>query len=72
VALDFSAKILITNPTTYHLGRGIAFFGLVGMAVGAISYFTGDFLMPALGWVAVATPPLVIGAILIVCGLTKP
>jgi hypothetical protein len=72
VAINFSDRILITNPTAYHLGRTIVFVGLLAIATGTITYFTGEFLMPALAWVAAAVPTLFIGGLLIACGLTKP
>jgi hypothetical protein len=72
VAIDFSGKILVTNPTAFHLGRSIVFIGVIPIGIGVISYFAGDILMPAMGWFAVAAPTVVIGAILVACGLTKP
>jgi hypothetical protein len=72
VAIDFSDRILITNPTSYHLGRGILFVGLVDLAIGGITYyFDQDFLLPPLAWCIMSAPTLAIGGILMACGLTK-
>jgi len=72
MALDFSSRTLITNPTAYYLGRGIVFLALVVIAIGAISWFTTDIGMPARAWFALAVPTLVIGLIVASCGRTKP
>jgi hypothetical protein len=73
VAINFSDRILITNPTAYHLGRAIVFIALGDIAIGAITYYFGDFLwMPPLAWCIIAAPKLLIGVILVACGLTKP
>jgi hypothetical protein len=71
VAIDFSDRILIVNPTAYHLGRSIVFIALIAIAIGGISCFTGEILMPALAWVAAAVPAIAIGAILIASGVRK-
>ncbi len=72
MAINFSDKVLVTNPTTYYLGMGVLCTGLAAIAVGVITYFTGDILIPAPGWCAVGTPTAVIGGILMPFGLTKP
>jgi hypothetical protein len=72
MAINFSDKILVTNPTVFHLGRGIVITGAVAMVVGVVTCYTGDFLMPALAWCAWAVPTIVIGTIFIYSGLTKP
>jgi ABC-type sulfate transport system permease component len=72
VAIDFSDRILITNPTAYHLGRSIVFLGLIAITIGVIAWFRGDILVPAMVWFVAALPTTVIGVILIISGLTKP
>jgi hypothetical protein len=71
VAIDFSERTLITNPTAYHLGRAIVFIGFVVIAVGAVSWFTTDIGLPARAWFALSVPTLVIGLIVSSCGRTK-
>jgi len=71
VAIDFSARTLITNPTVYSLGRGVIVIGLILIAVGAISYLTTDILMPAPAWFAMAVPTMVVGTILIASSKRK-
>ena len=71
VPVDFSARILITNPAIYHLGRGIVFFALIAIAIGCVSFYAGDFLIPAMGWVAGGVPAFITGAILIGCAVRK-
>jgi hypothetical protein len=71
MAINFSDKILVTNPTTYHLGRAIVCWGFIAIIVGSVTYFTGDFLIPALAWCALGMPTVVIGAILVAYGVTK-
>jgi hypothetical protein len=71
VAIDFSDKILVTRPTTFYLGRGIGCIGIIAISVGIITYFTGDFLIPALAWCALGIPITVIGGIFMRNGITK-
>ena len=71
MAINFSDKILVTNPTTFHLGRGVGCIGIIAIVVGVITHFTGDFLIPALAWCALGVPIMVIGGILMRSGLTK-
>ena len=71
MAINFSDKILITNPTTYHLGRGVVCAGMIEIIVGIMTHFTGDILLPAFAWCALGIPTMVIGGILVKCGLTK-
>jgi len=71
VAVDFSEKIQITNPVAFYLGRFIAIAGLVVLAIGLVTMYTGDILLPALAWCALAIPALGIGAILIAVSVTK-
>ena len=71
MAVDFSEKIQITNPTAFYLGRLIAIAGLVLLAVGLVTMYTGDLLIPAMAWCALSIPALGIGAILIAVSLTK-
>ncbi len=71
MGINFNDKILVTNPTTYYLGLGIVCTGILIILVGAITYFTGDFLMPPVAWGVLGTPALVTGGIFMACGLTK-
>jgi len=71
MAINFSDKILITNPTTYNLGRGVVCAGIIAILVGIVTLFTGDLLMPALAWCALSVPIIVIGGIFLTNGLTK-
>ena len=63
---------MITNPVCYHLGHGVSFMGIMIIAMGIITHFTGDFVLPALAWCALGIPTSVVGGIFISCGLTKP
>ena len=71
VAINFNDKILVTNPTAHFLGRGVFCVGIIAIAVGVITYFTGDILLPALAWCALGVPTVFIGWILMKSGLTK-
>ena len=71
MAINFSDKILITNPTSFNLGRGILLVGIIAILLGVITYFTGDFLMPTLIWCAAGAVTVVIGLIVRASGLTK-
>ena len=72
VALDFSDKILIIHPTAFHLGRSILFLGLIAIAIGAVTCFSGPLFIPALAWFAASVPILGIGTILVVTSVTRP
>jgi hypothetical protein len=72
MAINFSNKILITNPTTYYIGLSVAIVGVIAIIVGVVTLFTGDFLLPASAWCAIGIPTAGIGGILIPFGLTKP
>jgi hypothetical protein len=71
MAINFNDKVLVTNPTSYYLGRGVLSVGLIAIATGAITHFTGDFLLPAAAWCAAGVPTLFVGWILMRSGLTK-
>jgi hypothetical protein len=71
MAIDFNDKVLVTNPTTHYLGRGVLCVGIVAIAVGIITHFTGDFILPASAWCAFGIPTAVIGWIFLQSGLTK-
>jgi hypothetical protein len=71
VAIDFSDKILVVHPTTFDLGRAILFLALIAIAIGAVTCFTGAFLMPTSAWFAMAVPTLAVGAILIGVSLRR-
>jgi hypothetical protein len=72
MAINFSDKVLVTNPTAYHLGRSIAGFGALLVAVGIVTSFTGDFLLPAMLWCALGVPVCVIGIFFLLGGVTRP
>jgi hypothetical protein len=69
--MDFGARVIVTNSTIFTLGRLILFVGLVLAVGGGVAYYTGDFLMPMMGWFAAAVPTLVIGTIMIFCGISR-
>jgi hypothetical protein len=71
MAINFNDKILVTNPTTYHLGQGVICAGIMAIIVGIITHFTGDFFLPASLWCVLGVPTMVIGAIFMRNGLTK-
>ena len=71
MGINFNDKVLVTNPTTYHLGRGVLIAGIVAIIVGGITHFTGDVLLPAPAWCAFGVPPVFIGWVLMKSGLTK-
>jgi len=72
VAINFSDKVLITNPTIYHLGKGILVAGILVIGVGLITYFVGsDVILPAMAWCAFGPPMIVIGVVLRRNGLTR-
>jgi hypothetical protein len=72
MAINFSDKVLVTNPTTYYLGLSVFCLGVALVIVGVITYFTGEIIMPPPGWWAVGVPLSIIGVILVPFGLTKP
>ncbi len=71
MAIDFSDRILITNPTAYHLGRSIVFVALIAIAVGGLADCTGASLMPAVAGGAGARPASGSGAGLSAAGVRK-
>jgi hypothetical protein len=72
MAINFSDKILVTNPTCFHLGWGVITLGIIAIILAIITHFTGDFFLPASAWPAVGVPAIVIGGIFVRSGLTKP
>jgi hypothetical protein len=71
MAIDFSNKMLVTNPTTYNLGRTVVCTGIAAIGIGLITQFTGDVLLPSMAWCVFGTPTIVIGVILMRSGLTR-
>ena len=71
MALDFNNKIMVTNPTSYVLGQGVLCVGIMAIAASVITYFIGDFLMPATAWCAFGIPTSVVGGIVMGSGLTR-
>ena len=71
MAIDFNDRVLVTNPTTHYLGRGVLTVGIIAICIGGITHFTGDFLLPAPMWCAMGIPVVFIGWVLMKSGLTK-
>lgn len=71
MAINFNDKVLITNPTSYYLGRAVLCVGIIAIIVGLITFFAGDFLMPASGWVVAGIGPTFIGWVVMRSGVTK-
>jgi hypothetical protein len=71
VGINFNSKILITNPTTHYLGRGVFGIGIMAIITGAITLFTGDLFIPAFGWCVLGVPPTFIGLVLMMNGVRK-
>ena len=71
MGINFNDKVLVTNPTSYHLGRGILIVGIIAIAVGGITQFTEDFIVPAAIWIAVGVPTIFIGWIVMRSGVRK-
>ena len=71
MAINFSDKILVTNPTIYNLGRVVACAGMAAIIIGIVTQFTGDFLIPGPVWCVLAVPTMFIGGIFVSCGLTR-
>ena len=71
MGINFNDKVLVTNPTSYHLGKSVLVVGIIAIAVGAITYFFGDFVMPSSGWVACGLPPTFIGWVVMRSGVRK-
>ena len=71
MAIDFSHKIMVTNPPLYHLGQVITVIGIIGLIIGIVTQFTADILLPASAWCIYAILTLVVGGILVACGVTK-
>jgi len=72
MAINFSDKVLITNPTSYHLGRGVICAGTIAIGLGLITHFIGyDLLMPAMAWCAFGPPMIVIGVVFRQSGLRR-
>jgi hypothetical protein len=72
VAINFSDKVLITNPTSYHLGRTVICAGILVVLVGVITHFIGeDVLLPSMAWCAIGAPTIIIGVVFRQSGLTR-
>jgi hypothetical protein len=71
MAINFNDKVLVTNPTTHFLGRGVLTVGIIEIIVGVVTHFTGDLLLPADAWCALGIPTAVVGFIFFRNGLTK-
>lgn len=71
MAINFNDKVLVTNPTTHYLGRGVLTIGIIAIVAGLVTHFTGDVLLPANAWCAMGVPTAVIGFIFFKNGLTK-
>lgn len=71
MAINFNDKVLIVNPTSYFIGRGVLAVGIVAIAVGVITHFTGDFILPANLWIALGVPTAPAGALVMWSALRK-
>ncbi len=71
MAINFNDKVLIVNPTSYFIGRGVLLVGIVAIAVGVITQFTGDFYLPANLWIAIGVPTAAAGALVMWSALRK-
>jgi len=71
MAINFNDKTLVTNPTSYYLGRGVLVIGIIAIVIGVITHFTGDIFLPAAAWCAFGVLPVFIGLVLMKSGLTK-
>jgi hypothetical protein len=64
MAINFSNRVMVTNPNFHFLGKLVLAGGLAMAATGVYTFYTDDFVIPAKAWLAVSVPTLVIGAIL--------
>jgi tetrahydromethanopterin S-methyltransferase subunit C len=72
MGIDFNRRIMVTNPTLYGLGMGIAGMGMVAIMTGLITaYAEEDFVLPAMAWCALGVPVVVAGTIMLLCGLRR-
>lgn len=71
MGINFNDKVLVTNPTTHYLGRGVLGLGIIAIGVGVITHFTGDMFLPAPMWCALGVPVMFVGWVLLRSGLTK-
>jgi hypothetical protein len=71
MAINFNDKVLVVNPTTFFIGRSVLSVGIIAIAVGVITQFTGDFLLPANLWLALSIPTTVAGAMVLWSSLRK-
>ena len=71
MAINFNDKVLIVNPTSYFIGRSVLTVGIVAIAVGVITHFTGDLLLPANLWIALGVPTVPAGVMLMWSALRK-
>jgi hypothetical protein len=71
MAINFNDKVLVTNPTTHYLGRGVLTVGIMAISAGVVTHFTGDVWLPAPAWCAFGVPTSFIGWVLLRSGLTK-
>ncbi len=71
MAINFNDKVLVVNPTTFFIGRGVLLVGIVAIVAGAITHFTGDFFLPTNLWIALGVPTVVAGAMVLWSSLRK-
>jgi hypothetical protein len=71
MGINFNDKVLVTNPTTHYLGRGVLAVGIIAIVTGVVTHFTGDIILPAPAWCALGVPTAFIGWVLLKSGLTK-
>jgi hypothetical protein len=71
MAINFNDRVLVTNPTTHYLGRGVLAVAIIAIITGIITHFTGDVLLPAPIWCVFGVPTGFIGWVFMKSGLTK-
>jgi hypothetical protein len=77
MAMDLSNNMLVTNPTTYGLGKCVIIAGIAVVIIGVITQFRGPVILPgdiflsAGAWYALGIPTTVIGGIFIASGLRR-
>lgn len=71
MAINFNSKVLVVNPTSFFIGSSVLGVGIVVIALGIITQYTSDFLLPALVWVACGVPAVGAGVIMMFSALRR-
>jgi hypothetical protein len=71
MAIDFSNRVMVTNPTFHFLGKTVFGLGIAAIATGVVTNYAGEFVLPPPGWFALSVPTLVTGGIFYCLGLTR-